>query len=477
MKKETSGFAPDPRSLRFRLWAYFAGFAIIILVLLWFLQIFFLNHYYEAMKINETNKIANVIATNYGSENFYELLSGISASNDLYIQVEMVSGDLIYSPVVSSENRPPVYMYFRELQTVKEEYLKSGKESLSVFLTNPGTEYNTLAYVTTLGKGTIDAARLYIFTPLYPVESTINILKSQLIYITIISLLFAMIIGIYLSVKISGPLRKISKSAMKLAEGEFGTTFEGGSYTEIRNLADTLTYTSMELEKASNQQKDLMANVSHDLRTPLTMVKSYAEMIRDISGDNPEKRNEHLQVIISEADRLNVLVSDMLSLSRLQTGAMVLEKKIFSMKSVAEEAVASLGILTEQEGYNIILNCPEDIKINGDESKIRQVLSNLLTNGVKYCGLDKTIIITIEERQGRMHCSVADHGMGISPDEIDHIWDRYYKSSTNHVRSTKGTGLGLSIVKEIVLLHGGTYGVNSTPGEGSDFWFEIPKNI
>lgn len=472
MKKTANEKRFDAKSLRFRLWAYFAVFAIIILALLWFLQVFFLHHYYEAMKINETNKIAQTISMSYGSENFYDMLSNISASNDLYIQVEMLDGALVYSPS-SGSDRPPTYMYFRELQTLKEEYLKSGRDSLSVMLSTPGTDYNTLAYVTTLGGQGTDAARLYIFSPLYPVESTLNILRHQLIYVSIISLLFALLFGIYLSVRVSGPLRRISKSAMKLAEGKFGTTFDGGSYTEIRDLADTLTYTSMELEKASNQQKDLMANVSHDLRTPLTMVKSYAEMIRDISGDNPAKRNEHLEVIISEADRLNVLVSDMLSLSRLQTGAMILEKSIFSMKKVAEETVKSFDILAEQEGYNILLSCPEDISVNGDESKIRQVLSNLLTNAVKYCGTDKTIIVVVEKHQGKMRCSVSDHGMGIAPDEIDHIWDRYYKSSTNHVRSTKGTGLGLSIVKEIVVLHGGTYGVDSTPGEGSTFWFEI----
>lgn len=472
-KVSKAKFKFDFHSLRFKLWAYFALFAVLILALIWFLQVFFLHNYYEEMKVNETHRIAQTITLSYGSENFTNTVSNISATNDLFIWIERRNGEIIYSPMLN-DSTPPSPLYYRELERVRSEFIRSGNATMSFIIDEPHTGYNTLAYATQMGAyESSNSATLYIFSPLYPVESTLTILKHQLIYVTIIALVIAVILGVALSSRVSRPLRSINKSAMKLAQGQFGTTFHGGHYTEIEELADTLTYTSVELEKTTAQQKDLMANVSHDLRTPLTMVKSYAEMIRDLSGDNPEKRNAHLQVIIDEADRLNLLVSDMLSLSRLQTGAIVLEKKPFSMKKVAEAAVQSFGIFAEQEGYTILLNCSQDITVDGDEGKIKQVLSNLMTNAIKYCGQDRTIIVNLEERKGHMHCSVTDHGMGIAPEEIDHIWDRYYKASTNHVRSTTGTGLGLSIVKEIVLLHGGTYGVDSTLGQGSTFWFEI----
>ncbi|MEG1584790.1 MAG: HAMP domain-containing sensor histidine kinase, partial [Anaerovorax sp.] len=311
------------------------------------------------------------------------------------------------------------------------------------------------------------------FSPLYPVSSTVSILTNQLIYVTIISLILAFLLSFYLSNRIARPIRSITRQAKKLANGQYGIIFQGGHYTEIINLANTLTHTSLQLEKANTLQKDLIANVSHDLRTPLTMVKSYAEMIRDLSGDVPEKRNSHLQVIIEEADRLNLLVSDMLTLSRLQSGVVTVEPESFSMKDTAESIIHAYTLLEEQEGYSILLDCPEDIMAKGDPMRIKQVVSNLLNNAVKYCGQDKTVFVSVRRVRNKMRCEVTDHGMGIESSEFDQIWDRYYKASTNHIRTTTGTGLGLSIVKEILTLHNSKFGVISQVGKGSTFWFEL----
>lgn len=469
MKLKILGLNFDTKSLWFKLWVYFALFAVLIMILLWFLQIYFLHYNYEEMKIAETNRIAQALISKYGQEDFTDFCASVSSTSDIYIHVEKSDGEIIYSPIMNSET-PPSYMYFRELRTTQEELLKSESGTVSLRLEDATTDYNTLAYATEK-----ESVRFFVFSPLYPVESTINILTHQLVYVTIISLVFSLMLGIFLAGRIARPLHNITESAKELARGKYGTTFHGENYTEIINLADTLTYTSVELEKADAQQKDLMANVSHDLKTPLTMVKSYAEMIRDLSGDNPEKRNAHLQVIIDEADRLNHLVNDMLSLSRLQTGAMIIDKKPFSIREVAESIIQSYAIFCEQEGYSLLLDCPNDITVEADEGKIKQVLSNLINNAVKYCGNDRIVIIAIKSAHGHVRCEVTDHGMGISPEEINHIWDRYYKASTNHVRTTSGSGLGLSIVKEIILLHGGKYGVISEQGKGSTFWFEIAQ--
>ena len=294
-----------------------------------------------------------------------------------------------------------------------------------------------------------------------------------MIYITIISSLLALALALYLANRISKPIKRITNSAAEMGRGNYSVKFEGGHYTEITDLADTLTNASQELEKTDMYQKDLIANVSHDLRTPLTMIKSYAEMIRDLSGDNPVKRDAHLHVIIEEADRLNVLVDDMLNMSRMQSKKIVLERHDFDIKSAAGSLLSSYDILVEQEGYKFTFNCPRSIMINGDENKIKQVISNLINNAVKYCGKDKQVIITIKKTGKKMRCEITDHGAGIAPDEINHVWERYYKSSTHHVRPTEGSGLGLSIVREILTLHKANYGVESTVGKGSTFWFEL----
>lgn len=462
----------DFKSLRFKLWVYFALLAVSIIALVWFLQIFFINNYYQEMKISETNKMAQHLILEYGKETFEDTLADLSASSDVYIHIETNEGFVLYSPFFSG-NMPETYSYLQQLQKVRDQLIKADTNSVSVIIKDNRTQYDTLGYACELASVGGSFVRLFIFSPLYPVESTLNILKNQLFYVTVISLLLSFAIGVYLAARISRPLQNITNSAKQLAKGKFGITFKGENYTEIINLADTLTYTSLELEKASSQQRDMMANVSHDLKTPLTMVKSYAELIRDISGDNPEKRNAHLQVIIDEADRLNRLVSDMLTLSRMQTGAIILEKKSFSIKEAMESIISSFEIFTEREGYTILLDCPEDAEINADEDRIKQVLSNLLTNAIKYCGNDRTVIASVKLLHGKVRCEITDHGMGIEKEELGRIWDRYYKASTNHVRATSGSGLGLSIVKEILLLHNAEFGVESRVGSGSTFWFEI----
>ena len=130
-------------------------------------------------------------------------------------------------------------------------------------------------------------------------------------------------------------------------------------------------------------------------------------------------------------------------------------------------------MLIEQEGYLILFDCPDNLYAYADETKIKQVISNLLTNAVKYCGTDRTVYVSARKTHGKIRFEVTDHGMGIEPSELENIWDRYYKASTNHVRSTSGSGLGLSIVKNILSLHNADFGVNSQVGKGSTFWFEL----
>ena len=196
-------------------------------------------------------------------------------------------------------------------------------------------------------------------------------------------------------------------------------------------------------------------------------------MIRDLSGDNPEKREKHLAVIIEEADRLNILVSDLLALSKMQSGAIVLNTREFELYSEAESLFMYYKLLMEEEGYIINFSCPENLTVKGDPDKLKQVFANLINNALKFCGDDKTVNITIQKKGRYALCQIQDNGMGIPEDELPRIWERYYKSSSNMVRSTTGSGLGLSIVKEILSLHKVNYGVNSIPGKGTTFWFEL----
>lgn len=452
-------------------------FAALLMGILWFLQIFFLDTYYEEMKISQTRKIANSIIGHYGDDDLVEYISSLSYKNDMFIHIESSDGTIIFSPsqILDRPSSPSGDFYLMEMAVLKDDLVKSNKPDISILLSDRGRKNNTLAYGAYLDDTKGHEVILYIFSPLFPVASTVDILSDQLKYVTLISLGLAFALSLLISSRVSKPIVNITKSASKLAEGNYEVHFEGGRYSEIAQLADTLNYTSRELAKADNLQKDLIANVSHDLRTPLTMVKSYAEMIRDLSGNNPEKRNAHLQVIIDEADRLNLLVADLLTLSKMQSGVDVLNITKFCLRDSILSILNSYRLLEEEEGYYFTYQCDPNIIVTGDEARIKQVLSNLVNNAVRYSGEDKNISITVTEKGDSIRCEVSDAGQGIRSEDLEHIWERYYKSSSNHSRNTMGTGLGLSIVKEILLLHKASFGVTSKLNEGSTFWFALKK--
>lgn len=473
----------DYNSIKFKTWLYFFIFAGFLMVLLWVLQVLFLNNFYDVMKDEQTQRVAKTIEIDYQKKSnarFLQSVENISNSNDMFIYVVSYDGKTMYFK--PSGDATSAQYYADQLDTVNDAMLKKNSDSAYLRIKSPDESKDVLAYGAILTAKGKSPMIVYIFSPLWPLSSTIDILTNQLVYVTFISLLVACLISFYLSIRITRPIRTITRSAERLGQGEYGIIFRGGHYTEINNLADTLTQASIELEKSDMLQKDLIANVSHDLRTPLTMIKSYAEMIRDLSGNNPEKREQHLQVIIDETDRLNSLVGDLLSISRMQSGKMLLTRSNFSLTNAVESIINTYKIMEMEEGYRFNFNCKVNFIVNGDKEKIKQVISNLFTNAIKFAGEDKTVNVTLKRRGKFVLCKIEDHGIGIDPEEQDHVWERYYRASSNMVRPAEGSGLGLSIVKEILTLHKTDFGVDSTVGKGTTFWFELPyvkteKNI
>lgn len=464
----------DFKSIRFRLWLYFLSVALVILALIWFLQIFFLNNYYERMKINEVTRIADSVYQSYQreDEDLTDNIQQYSILNDYYFMMEYSGKVLLFSP--DQENAKPVYTYQTMLPKLRDAIAEDpDNDSVSLKFTLGRENYYTLAYAKMLDHTEGAEVYLYIFSPLYPVSSTVNILQNQLLIITVAALAIAFILAFLYSRRISRPVKAMTESAIKLGAGNFNVNFSANSYSEINELADTLNTAAYEMGQADNRQKDLIANVSHDLKTPLTLIKSYAEMIRDLSGDNPEKRNAHLQVILDETDRMANLVSDMAEVSRMSRHEATLHPADFDLAKLAAEVLSSYDIYVTQQGYDIKFTAPKECLVNADRDRISQVISNLMSNAVKYCGEDRTVIVNIKKSGKKYRLEVSDHGPGIKQEELPHVWDRYYKASSNYVRATSGSGLGLSIVKEILTLHKADYGVNSKEGKGTTFWFEL----
>ena len=259
--------------------------------------------------------------------------------------------------------------------------------------------------------------------------------------------------------------------------GNYDTLFDTKSSKEIAYLADTLNYAARELKKNENLKKELIANISHDLRTPLTLITGYGEVMKDIPN---EMTSDNLQIIIDESKRLSSLVNDVLDVSKLQSGTLELKMEHFNINEVIEETIKRYQKLIDNDGYNISLSLSSPCFVFADRQRILQVLYNFVNNAITHTGQDKNVSIsqTVSTHFGveYVRIEITDTGDGIAPENLPLIWDRYYKVDKFHKRAQMGSGLGLSIVKSIIELHQGYYGVTSAIGKGSTFWFEL-KNV
>ena len=281
----------------------------------------------------------------------------------------------------------------------------------------------------------------------------------------------------FISNKISKPIENISASAKKMANGNYDVNFSTKSnIVEIEELSDALDLAKKEMSKTDELRKDLMANVGHDLRTPLTMIKAYAEMTRDLENQTPAKRKENLNIIIEETDRLNILVGDILDLSKLQSKTYELNIEEFDLNDLIKEIIRRYYILIDNEGYEFVYENDKAIMVKADKKRMEQVIYNLVNNAVNYTGDDKKIYINLTEKKKTVLVEIKDTGKGIDEKDIKYIWDKYYHNEKKHKRNAFGTGLGLSIVKTILETHGYKYGVKSKLGEGTTFYFEISKS-
>ncbi len=309
-------------------------------------------------------------------------------------------------------------------------------------------------------------------TRISPLDSTVVTLRAQLGVCSVFTVILSLLFSFLIAKKISRPIEKINTSAKNLAKGNFDTEFDGKGYREIEELTDTLNYASRELGKVDSLRRELMANVSHDMRTPLTMIVGYAEAMRDIPGEN---NAENVQVIIDEANRLSEFVNSVLDLSRLQNGMEKADMQRANLTEILERTTARYESLLSDKDFSITFECDKHVFVTCDVTKITQVIHNLVDNAVNYANFPKTVKLCqkVNEKDKTVRVEITDNGDGIDHEELPYIWDRYYKTEKSHKRNLVGSGIGLSIVKEILIMHGARYGVETKIGQGSTFWFEL----
>ena len=451
-------------SLKKHIWLYLIIFTLLIVLFLWLFQVIFIDKYYELSKTDQIKKTTLKIIKNYDEDVTY--LDKISFENNVCIEI-VKDSVTIYSS--NESNRGCLISNYK----YKNDFYDSNVLEKTYKLINPLSDAKTLIYARKYNE----YITIFVNASLEPLDDSVSILSNQLIIVTFIVVVLAFIIGYFISKRISRPIEKMNENALKLANGNYDFKFDNNSkISEIDELANTLNYAKNELEQTDELRRDLLANVSHDLKTPLTMIKGYAEMIRDLNYNNEEKRNANLNVIIEETERLNILVEDILTLSKIQANKDILNKEEFDLVLLINNIIKRYSIYKETEGYIFELNMPDKVIVKADKKKIEQVIYNLINNAINYTGDDNKVIINVIAGK-KIRVEIKDTGKGIKEEDLPHIWEKYYHSKKKHKRNVIGTGIGLSIVKTILESHKFKYGVISKIGEGTTFYFEIKKTF
>lgn len=485
-------------SIRWKLAAYMAIFVAIILMITWLFQVFLLDAFFRSIKESEMQESAMELAEKVGeidleTEAFMEAVDH-SLCVVIY-QLNEKTGRPIVSIDATGSNVALSISEKRLREFYKRAYENGG--SCSAEITFGGIEVDSKPFFDKLpfspdedGKPTQVPSKnvrllhvrlaedengeqymIVLDASIQPMDSTVRTLVKQYGWIAAIILMVAAITVLLLYQKISEPIVQMNESAKQLALGKYDVEFSGRGYLETYELAEALNYASNELSKVDRLQKELIANISHDLRTPLTLIQGYGEIMRDLPGENTP---ENMQVLIDETARLSELVNDLLDLSRIQSGARVPQAEVFDLTDAVREVWTRYDALVKHKGYFLEFSSNGSVLVCADRGMILQVIYNLINNAINYTGDDQFVSVKQTVENGFVRISISDTGEGIQKEDLPLIWDRYYKVDKVHRRAMIGTGLGLSIVKEILEKHHANYGVESVLGEGSTFWFELP---
>ena len=490
-------------SLKTKLLISFLLLGALTVGLLWVFQIGLLNFFYRTVTSNRMSQLVSAVKTKDAAD-FTDFAAEAGNSDGVCSSIYEVGDGALYMVsdfhtdrgcfVHAIPDRNIVYLYGRTLASDQKSYMTLlSSKRLNKFYTERISAETTVALDGSIAEEDLEkyepsqtegdsllctavfesGGKRYfalMSTPLIPISSTTKTLTFQLAIVTGAAVLFSLILALASSKRISDPLAKLSRAAALLPDGGFRKTGAVGC-REIQELDEALGKAAEEISKVDALRRELIANVSHDLRTPLTLISGYGEMMRDLPG---EATPENMQVIIDEANRLTGMVSELLDLSKLGAEMEAPSVTRFDACAFTAKLLGAYNAMAQAQGFRINFSHPDTpVNVEADESMIWRAMTNLVNNAFNHTGKSLTVDVLQSVEGDMLVTRVVDSGEGIAPEELDKIWDRYYRGSGPHRRGVIGSGLGLSITKRIFELNGCPYGVQSTPGKGSCFWFAM----
>lgn len=488
------------RSLKRQVSAAFIGLIVFIVVALFIANTNFLERYYVSYKMDDLTQMykeaSNIIENSrIEAQNDMEKLNRLSERNNISAIIADRSGNVIYMTAWEKNE----LLLARLMSYIFGDDQNNGEvlERTSYYeVRNVTDPANDTEYIEMWGY--IDGVNLFIMrSPMESIQESALLANRFLLYMGCVALILGVILAEFLSRKITGPVLELAELSKKMANLDFEAKYVSGGDNEIgvlgenfNTMSSTLEKTISELKSANNQLKkditqkeevermrtEFLGNVSHELKTPIALIQGYAEGLKEGVSDDPESRAFYCDVIMDEAAKMNQMVKNLLTLNQLEFGETDVQFTRFDLAKLIEGVLQSCEILIQQAEIRVKFVCEGPVYVWADEFKTEQVVRNYLTNAIHHADYEKRIEIRAWQKENVVRVTVFNSGNPIPEEDLEKLWDKFYKVDKAHTREYGGNGIGLSIVRAIMESFHQEYGVKNYEN-GVEFWFELDTKV
>ena len=316
---------------------------------------------------------------------------------------------------------------------------------------------------------------LFLYTPIMGINKNASDLTTVLSYVIIICICLTALFAFILARNITKPLNNISQAAADFAGGNYKARTTALGDDEVGQLGSAFNNMATQLEKTEYNRREFLANVTHDLKTPIAVVQALTETLLDGLLTSEEKKNDYLNKILKETKNMNLLISDLLNLAQLESGQLSFNYQSTNIQQFFSQHIESYASLLADKNLNIKLDTSAELSdVSLDQHRLNQILNNIMSNAIRYSPIDGTIAINVTKKKNLLNIIITDNGIGIPAEELPFIWDRFYKVDKSRNRKEGGTGLGLAITKKLVEAMGGNIFAYSTPDIETSFHINLP---
>lgn len=485
-------------SIRRKLMLLLLAIIAFISIMLAILNNFALELYYRQRKVNELKKAykkVDELIVNKEDNEIEDLIAEYSYKYNITI----VLIDSVTSKAIISNERDGDYLVKRIQDILFDKSQKLYRilyNNYNCKIIQHHVDSVNTSFIDCIGYASDNQTMIIMSSSIESLKESIALSNGFMFYIVSLAVLLALISCFYVSLMITRPIKTLAKLSEQMGNFDFEAKYTGTSKDEIGILGCNMNLMSDSLKKAfdelklaneklqedikkkeeiDNMRKDFIANVSHELKTPISLIQGYAEGLNEGLCEDEESRKYYTEVIIDEANKMNIIVKQLLTLSALESGNQKLDISSFDMSELIAGVIETTGILLADKNANIKFEAKK-ILVKGDEFKVEEVLTNYISNAIHHVKENGKIEIKLIEKDKKLRISVFNEGKCIPDEDLTGIWEKFYKVDKAHSRSYGGSGIGLSIVKAIVEAHGNSCGVRNLEN-GVEFWFELDREI